>query len=85
LGADYTHATGPNSRTPDCATDTPEQGNNAYNLFGSGLFAARSRHAGIVHVIAADGSGYAVRQTIGLAVWRSLGTRSGNEAGAAFP
>ncbi len=40
---------------------------------------ARSYHSGIVNTVRADGSVASASSTIGLAVWRALSTRSGDE------
>ena len=67
----YNHAQAPNGRVPDC-------------LFGSmqgaaGMATARSWHPGGVNVAMGDGSVRFVKDSIGQAVWRGLGTRNGGE------
>ena len=44
-----------------------------------GAFTASSRHPGAVNVLFADGSTCAVKQTVAVQVWWSLGTRAGGE------
>ncbi len=45
---------------------------------------SRSYHTGIVHGLMMDGSVKAINNGITLPIWRSLGTRSGNEVVANF-
>ena len=40
---------------------------------------ARSYHTGVVNVLLMDGSARTVSDTVALATWRALGTRSGND------
>lgn len=44
-----------------------------------GAYTASSRHSGVVNVLLADGSTRAVKQTIAVQVWWTLGTRAGGE------
>jgi prepilin-type N-terminal cleavage/methylation domain-containing protein/prepilin-type processing-associated H-X9-DG protein len=44
-----------------------------------GAYTASSRHPGVVHVLFADGSTRAVKQTIAVQVWWALATRAGGE------
>ena len=67
-GARYNHVMPPNTRS--CS------GKNTDN---DGAHTASSRHPGVVNLLFADGSARAIRGSIGLAVWRALGTRAGGE------
>jgi len=51
---------------------------------GSQYSAARSRHAGGVNVLWADGSTRFVRDSVNLATWKALGTMDGGEVVANF-
>ncbi|WZO99310.1 DUF1559 domain-containing protein [Isosphaeraceae bacterium EP7] len=64
----YTHYDTPNSKSYDC-------------LRGSdyGWKTGRSRHPGGVNELFGDGSVKFIRETINVAAWRALGTRSGGE------
>ena len=61
--------TTPNSTNADC-TFYPAQ---------AGMFAMRSRHAGGVNAMMADGSVRFFKNTINLTTWWALGTKAGNE------
>jgi len=61
----------PNSRRSDCII---------HYSFSPGWVAARSRHAGGVNVMLADGSVRFASESIDLSVWRALSTRDGGEA-----
>ncbi len=67
----YNHIEPPNGPQPDCADRSthPEVG----------IFTARSLHPGGVNVLFTSGSVRFVSQNIDLAVWRSVGSRNGNE------
>jgi prepilin-type processing-associated H-X9-DG protein len=55
---------------------------NTWNCGSSqtdGAYTASSRHPGVVHVLFADGSSRAIKQTIAVQVWWALGTRAGGE------
>ena len=79
----YTHYYVPNDPVnPDCALDSPPglvAGTANYDYSGHGLSTARSRHTGGVNVWLCDGSVRFVNNSISLATWRSLATRSGAE------
>jgi prepilin-type processing-associated H-X9-DG protein len=68
----YNHVMPPN--TWSCAYDI----NGIIN--DNGANPASSRHPGVVHVLFADGSTRAVKQTVAIQVWWALGTRAGGEA-----
>jgi len=70
----YNHALSPNARQFDC-------GNNSHN---AGMTAARSRHAGGVHVLLCDGSTRFIGENIDFAVWQALGSRAGSEIPGEF-
>ena len=79
--------------TPNSGTDvSPYCNQNTYPYnppctnAGSGFAhkAARSRHAGGVNVLLGDGSCRFVRNSIGLATWRALGTMDGGEVVANY-
>jgi prepilin-type N-terminal cleavage/methylation domain-containing protein/prepilin-type processing-associated H-X9-DG protein len=48
-----------------------------------GAYTASSRHPGVVHVLFADGSSRAIKETVAVQVWWALGTRAGGEVIAA--
>jgi len=73
-GAISTHfyaAAPPNSPVPDCGSMSSR---------GTGLFTARSYHAGGVNAALADGSVRWFSSSTDTELWRALGTRSGGEA-----
>jgi len=51
---------------------------------GHGLSTARSRHPGGVNVWMCDGSVRFIDDSISLATWRAIATRSGNEVTGDF-
>jgi prepilin-type N-terminal cleavage/methylation domain-containing protein len=65
-----------NSQREDNPEGTP---NRTYAVVTS-----RSWHEGIVHVLLMDGSARPVSENLNLQVWRSLGTRGGNEVVGEF-
>ncbi|MDP1797128.1 MAG: DUF1559 domain-containing protein [Planctomycetaceae bacterium] len=67
----YNHVLTPNSRIPDCSTGGD---------LTTGAITVRSWHEGGASVALADGAVRFVSQEIDLLVWRSMGSRSGNEA-----
>ena len=72
----YNHVAPPNWVGVDCGTgsaipDVP--GEHA-------VVSARSLHTGGVNVLFGDGSVTFVGNSVGLAVWRAMGTRNGGEA-----
>ena len=78
----YNHIAPPNWVGMDCAENTAMSDLSLMNdlpLFSTGVISARSRHRSGVNLLLMDGSVRIVRNGIGLAVWRSLGTRAGGE------
>lgn len=71
----YNHVLPPNSRLPDCAELDSVGGGTS-----GGIHTARSWHSGGVNVLMADGGVRFASNSIGLSVWRALGTRAGKEA-----
>jgi len=70
----YNQYYAPNSDHFDC-------GNASHNY---GLTAARSRHTGGVQILLCDGSCRFVSNSVNLAIWHGLGTRSGGETPGEF-
>jgi len=73
----YNHASPPNARVPDCTNQDPVDGPRGSPA--TGVYAARSRHAGGVSVVTADGAVHRVAAGVALPVWRALATRAGAE------
>ena len=71
----------PNSSAADVVNWAIQNGDPKMpvNTAGSQYRAARSRHAGGVNVLLADGSTRFVRNSIDLATWQALGTMDGGE------
>lgn len=67
----YNHILPPNSRVMDCSTEVSHVG-----MLNSTAVSARSRHSSGVNALRMDGSCSFARESISLAVWRALGTRS---------
>jgi len=67
----YNHAQTPNGEIPDCFL------NNGITALG--MATVRSYHYGGVNVLMADGTVRFQSETIGLPIWRALGTRNGGE------
>ena len=61
----------PNSKWPNCTSHCPGCAKD-----GPTLVAARSNHAGSVHVLMADGSTRSINNTIDVIMWQRLGSRS---------
>jgi len=68
-GPAFSSLTTPNNKVPDCV-------NTSQN---TGMLAARSRHAGGVNTLMADGSVRFVKDSIAPNIWWGLGTRAGGE------
>ncbi len=66
---------GPNSWIPNCSAHCTD----SCDSDGPGLYAARSRHAGGVHVLLADGAVRFASNLIDLPVWHRLGSRNDGE------
>jgi len=86
-GVAFSTALTPNSTTADqisaCA-DNIAGFPCVANDTGTQRAAARSYHAGGVHVCLADGSTRFISDTIGASVWSALGTRAGSEVVGEF-
>jgi prepilin-type N-terminal cleavage/methylation domain-containing protein/prepilin-type processing-associated H-X9-DG protein len=67
-GTRYNHVMPPN--TWSCAGEHTDW---------AGAHTASSRHPGVVNVLLFDGSVRAIKSSIGLPVWRALGTKAGGE------
>ncbi len=61
----------PNSWIPNCLAHCPD----SCDSDGPGMFAARSRHTGGVHILLADGSVRFVSNSIDIGIWHKLGAR----------
>jgi len=70
----YNHLLPPNSPTHDCESGGFVDSNNE-----SAITSARSRHPGIVNVVAADGSVRSVKSTVNPSIWQAYGTAKGGE------
>jgi prepilin-type N-terminal cleavage/methylation domain-containing protein len=64
--------------TYDIDLTTQREGKSATQLTYAAV-TARSYHSGMVQVLLMDGSARPVQNSVSLAVWRALGTRSGGE------
>ncbi len=73
----YNHCQTPNGPVPDCAFEPFDDVN--FKRIQEGVFTATSRHPGGVHTLFMDGSVHFVKNSVALAVWRALATRSGGE------
>ncbi len=80
-GAGLTMMLTPNSPNADCAMDpgARPQENYAAGSFSGAMTAARSKHAGGVNVLMADGSVRFMKDSINQITWWSLGTKAGGE------
>jgi prepilin-type N-terminal cleavage/methylation domain-containing protein/prepilin-type processing-associated H-X9-DG protein len=74
---DFYASAPPDTRVPDC-------GSSSINN-GIGIFAARSYHPGGLNAAMADGSVRWFSSSVGVAIWRSLGTRAGGEVAELRP
>ncbi|HEY1192205.1 MAG TPA: DUF1559 domain-containing protein [Gemmata sp.] len=75
--ATYNHYYTPNSPSYDCITNDTNPGPGQYSAVG--FRAARSRHSGGVNVSLCDGSVRFVTNSVPVATWRALATRSNGE------
>jgi prepilin-type N-terminal cleavage/methylation domain-containing protein/prepilin-type processing-associated H-X9-DG protein len=75
--ASYNHYFRPNAPQADCVTYDVQPGPTRFTAMG--WRAARSRHTGGVNLALCDGSLRFVADSIDLAVWRGLATRTGGE------
>ena len=79
ITSQYTHTVTPNPKgIVDCSLNVTTSNPQGLNFFGTHV-AARSKHPGGVNASFADGSVRFVKDTINIATWRALGTRSGGE------
>jgi prepilin-type N-terminal cleavage/methylation domain-containing protein/prepilin-type processing-associated H-X9-DG protein len=76
----YNHLRTPNDKRADCRGGLPHstRSDPLWSWLSLNI-TARSRHAGGVHSLLADGHVQFVKDSINLAVWRGLGTRNGGE------
>jgi len=70
----YNHILPPNSPTRDCKNGGFVDSNNE-----TAIVSARSRHPGVVNVVAADGSVRSVKSTVNVSIWQGYGTAKGGE------
>jgi prepilin-type N-terminal cleavage/methylation domain-containing protein/prepilin-type processing-associated H-X9-DG protein len=77
--AAYNHYYLPNDPNYDCVSNVLAPGPQQYT--GVGFKAARSKHAGGVNVLLADGSVRFVSNGVARDAWRALSTRAGGEPG----
>jgi prepilin-type N-terminal cleavage/methylation domain-containing protein len=82
----------PNSSFPDvlfsplyCINRSPNPPCTVATTSLPEMYAARSRHAGGVHVAMADGGVHFLKDSVNLQVWRMISTASGSEAIATCP
>jgi prepilin-type N-terminal cleavage/methylation domain-containing protein len=73
----YNHYYTPNAKIYDCVTNDTTPGPGIYTAVA--FRAARSKHPGGVNVLLGDASVRFVTNTVDLATWRALATRSGGE------
>jgi prepilin-type N-terminal cleavage/methylation domain-containing protein/prepilin-type processing-associated H-X9-DG protein len=76
----YNHLRAPNSLQPDCRGGLPHstRSDPLWSWLSLNI-AARSKHAGGVNSLLADGHVQFVKNTISVPTWQSLGTRNGGE------
>jgi prepilin-type processing-associated H-X9-DG protein len=75
--ASYNHYYTPNAPLPDCITNDMTIGVGIYTAVG--FRGARSNHSGGVNILLGDASVRFASNSVSLATWRALGTRSGGE------
>lgn len=77
----YNHHRSPNDARPDCRGGLPHSsGSDPHWRELSHSVTARSRHAGGVHLLLCDGSARFVVTDVDREIWKSLGSRNGQEA-----
>ncbi len=81
----YNHRRTPNDRNMDCRAGGPQsiQTNRTWDAVSHDI-TARSRHAGGVHSLFADGHVRFVSDMIDVTIWQALGTRGGAELQESF-
>jgi prepilin-type N-terminal cleavage/methylation domain-containing protein/prepilin-type processing-associated H-X9-DG protein len=75
----YNHVGAPNRSSTDCSVASDDLDPQGGGSVPAGCVTARSAHPGGVNVLLTDGSVRFVKQSVQLAVWRALATRSGHE------
>lgn len=81
----YNHARQPNAASFDCLAAVMNTADKARQYAGYGWRTARSRHAGGVTVVMADGGVRFVADAVDPAAWEAASTRAGGEAAALEP
>jgi prepilin-type N-terminal cleavage/methylation domain-containing protein/prepilin-type processing-associated H-X9-DG protein len=76
----YNHLRPPNSKQPDCRGGLPHstRSDPLWNWLSLNV-AARSKHAGGVNSLMADGHVQFIKDSIDVLVWQALGSRNGGE------
>lgn len=70
---------------PDCSFYNSDFTEDMHErTFHPGVFTARSYHHGGVNSLLMDGSAHFVKDSVSLAVWRAIATRSGNDIVSEF-
>jgi prepilin-type N-terminal cleavage/methylation domain-containing protein/prepilin-type processing-associated H-X9-DG protein len=76
----YNHRRPPNDKQPDCRGGIPHSDKSDPNWnFLSLNITARSKHAGGVNSLFADGHVLFIKNSINVGVWQALGSRNGQE------
>ena len=76
----YNHCASPNRWDLDCAFNLALTIGTVHGrALGPGIFSASSAHPGGVNVLMMDGAARFARDSVDLAVWRAISTRSGGE------
>jgi prepilin-type processing-associated H-X9-DG protein len=76
----YNHRRSPNDKQPDCRGGLPHsiRSDPLWSWLSLNI-AARSRHAGGVNTLMADGSVKFIKDSINVVTWQALGSRNGGE------